>query len=123
MRDCFEGCPRQQMNGSCRELLADPVVKRAPDALSDRHASAREKVDAFMCLLGVARAKQIVRDAPPHKMSQMIRRGLANPSARPYQKQLGYGLHAGWFSADGAPSAGNSQRRAFLETAGLTREA
>ena len=55
-------------------------------------------------------------------MSQMIRGELANPSTRPYAKQLRADLHAVLFSVEGAVSDEESQRQAFIEREGSTRQ-
>ena len=94
LRDCFDGRPRQQMNESCRKLLEGLVVERAPDKLSDHHASANVKAGACMCLLGIGLAEQMARYASSHEMSEMIRRRLGNLSARPDIKQLRADIHA-----------------------------
>ena len=118
----FEGRPRQQMHESCRKLLAGLVAKRAADALSDYHTSANGKVDASMCSSGIGWAEQMVRYASAHRVSLMIRRKLANPSAKPYAKRPRTDLHAVWFPVDGVPVAGGSQWWASLKKAGLTQE-
>ena len=111
------------MNESCRKLLVGLVAKRAANALSDHHSSANEKVDAYMCSFGIGWAEQMFRYASAHKMSQMIRGGLSNPSAKPFATQPRTDLHSVWFLVGGASSAEGRPCWVFMGKEGLTRGA
>ena len=111
------------MNESCQKLLADMGGSQASDVFSDHYASANEKVGAYKCSLGIGRTKQMVRYASPHKMAQMIRRGLANPPTKPYERKPRADFRAALSPVDGASPAEYSQWWFFLEKAGLAQEA
>ena len=111
------------MSEDCRKSPADCVVRRASEGLSDRGASTDEEAGAFKCPLGVSWTEHLVRHASAPMMSQVIKRGLANPSEMPHAKQLRIDLDAAWFPVDGAASKEESQWWAYLGKEGLTRDA
>ena len=121
--DCFGGHPGERMDDYCRKALVAVVAKRAPDILSDHHASASEKVDAYECFLGRCWAERWVRCASARKMPHMMWRGLSGPFAKPFAKQLRADLRAVRFPLDSASSAEGSQWWVFSEKEGVARQA
>ena len=108
------------MEDSCEKLPALDVANSASAYFPGPSASAE---DAFSCILGIRWTKELIKSASPHRVSGMIRRGPANPTASQPASRPRAGFYEVWsgtgrdVDVDSAGWQTFTERKARMEAA------